>query len=329
MKTKFQIGVFFALLFCLGQPALALSAADSPSNSQVESQIDEIIQAPEYDWLKGQKPSVKKGSAKKNSSPRPTSRSPRKKQSDCGYEPTPGDKTDKGTAQEGSCNYKPNGNNTEDDFKDVNSEGNVTGGGCTGCRPSSTPKCDCGPTLNRLNCACAPTIGNCGGLSSGMAAPFGIIMGIVVIFLIIFFVTKAIIERDRPSDNSQLIQPAPLDAPDKIRLSQISAFKEETLMDKAYRAAAEQNYKAAVGWCYLAGLSNLNRFGYITLTRFITNRIILTHIKKNQGPADNAAHLIRHFEELFFGSRPPSEQRWLECKTIVEESLAKAPSIKS
>jgi hypothetical protein len=111
-----------------------------------------------------------------------------------------------------------------------------------------------------------------------------------------------------------------------MRVSEVAALPADTMMDRAAEAAMMGDYRTAVGWAYLAGISLLHRAGFTDLHVSTTNLAIISSTRRKGGPHEPAARLMRVFEELFFGGRKPAMGHWEECRRIVKEELDHEPA---
>ncbi|MCK9461901.1 MAG: hypothetical protein M0R80_19905, partial [Proteobacteria bacterium] len=247
----------FAALVCLALLAPTLSAEDRPDNDQVGRQVDEITRPPDYDWLRGTKHEAQQGEPlahERGKARAKTKRAePRERDEGCDYQPEPQGGPDRAPANKpegsGGCGSGP-------------APGSQGGGSASA--PPSGP--DCGCDVPAPNCGCDRAIGNCGGCPGiGAAiAPLGYLVGAAVLALIIFFVVRAIVRRDRSPDKP-IAGTDDVAGPEEIRFSQLPAVPVATMMERAVAAAAAGDYKIAVGWAYLAGISNVHEAGFTPL----------------------------------------------------------------
>jgi hypothetical protein len=154
----------------------------------------------------------------------------------------------------------------------------------------------------------------------------GYLFAALLLGLLVLLVVRAILRRERKSRESEVGRVVATDSPEQVRLSQAARVPLETMMDKAAAAAARGDFRGAVGWTYLAGLSALHRGGFVDLCISTTNREVIDETRRRGGPHAVAARLIRVFEDLFFGARPATDDHWRECRRIVEEELGTLPS---
>ena len=309
--------------------ALALVApqlmADAPDNEAVGEKIDRITEPPDYDWLRAPKQSrLRSGSrhgrgrAMEGEGRPGKSRKKKDGGSDgCGYQPKPSDgalppEANRPSAS-GSCGGGP--------APGSGGPGKIPpppeqGGGC-GSLPGTG--CDCGGSPGSCGCSDAIRSCNCGAIG-GMATPFGYLLAAVALGLIIFLIARAIMAREKGKDQDIMDIEGPID-PRAVRISEVSAIPAATMMERAAQAAAGGDYKTAVGWAYLSGISRLHRAGYTALDHSTTNWTIVASIKRKKGPQEAAGRLMRIFEDLFFGAREPMEEHWRQCAKIVEEEL--------
>jgi hypothetical protein len=302
-----------AALVCLGLLAPAISAEDKPDNAQVERQVDEITKPPDYDWLRqhGQGGGQGAPSSRRAGKARPGARraeQPRQDQG-CDYGPEPQEGPDREPAN------RPQGS------------GGCGGGPAPGSQgggpadvPPATP--DCGCDAPAPDCGCDRAIGNCGGCPGfgASVAPLGYLLGAAALALLVFFIVRAIARRDRRPDAAI---PAVADGggPEGIRLSQLESVPAATMMDRAAAAAAAGDFKTAVGWAYLAGISSVHEAGFTPLEQATTNWTIVENTRRRQGPHAAVASLVRVFEDLFFGGRSAEARHWEAARRIVEVEL--------
>jgi len=312
-----------AIVLCVLAPGLFAAA---PSNDDVGEQVDRITEPPPYDWLRrkqgpgaGGGADPGKGPARKVERTRPRGEADRS--NDCDYEPP---------------EQEPRG--PGEDVEMPRGSGGCDGGGAPGSQEvappapaeqgegcSAPPRLDCG--FDPGDCGCGQTAGEggCGCVGpAGMAGPFGVIMGAIALGLVVFLLVRAFLGRRKDEDISAEVEE--LDAPEDVRMSQVAAIPVRTMMDRAREAAAGGDYKTAVGWAYLAGISDLGRLGFVELDRSTTNWTIVESTRRNMGPHEEAARLVRIFEDAFFGDRPPDEAKWRECEKIVEVDFGETAS---
>ncbi|MBN2343106.1 MAG: DUF4129 domain-containing protein [Deltaproteobacteria bacterium] len=276
-------------------PVLA-AVPGSPSNDKVDREVDEIIKDPQYNWLRE--------GGKEASSAKP-----------------PHHKGKHGGAGAGEVSEMPeagDGCSFEPDFRDLDPPEDQPSD--SGCGNSEPPDCDCAPDLG--NCACDPVIGNCGACapSASTMVPIGYAVGIAALLLIIFFVVKALI-RQLPEADTPLEEVDEEIEPDHIRVSRIHQWNADDLLSRAREAAVRGDFKAAVGFIYLSAISALSKNGYVALERSTTNWHIVQQTRTNGGPTQAVDRVIRHFEDLFFGNREATRERYDDCLLLVETDL--------
>jgi len=314
-------------------PASVAVAGDPSSNEQVERSIDEITEPPPYDWLRGPKPEAGAESGEPRGRPLrgkgSPPRSPRERpgQGDsCGYEPQPQDDgkpdvPDRPRPQGEGCSAGPaTGGDVE------TGSGPETGGPDCGCEPTVG---DCGCDRSIGDCGCGEGVGSspgCGGLGA-VGSGLGYVLGAVALGLIVFLVVRAILRRDKSRADEEIGEDALLTSPEEMRVSEVAALPAATMMERAAQAAMLGDYRTAVGWAYLAGISSLHRAGFTDLRISTTNMAIVASTRRHGGPHEPAARLVRVFEELFFGGREPRIAHWEECRAIVERELGDAPAV--
>ncbi len=270
--------------------------ADTPDNEAVGEKIDRITEPPDYDWLR----------APRQSRLRSGSRPRRGRAMEGEGRPVKSRKKRDGGSD--GCGYQP-----ETSKRELPPEANRPsgGGGCGGgCGSSPGTGCGCGDAIGSCNC----------GALGGMATPFGYLLAAVALGLIIFLIARAIMAREKRMDQDIMDIEGPID-PRAVRISEVSAYSADTMMERAMQAAANGDFKTAVGWAYLSGISRLHRAGYTALDHSTTNWTIVASTKKKKGPHEAAGRLMRVFEDLFFGAREPREEHWRQCAKIVEEEL--------
>lgn len=304
-----------AALVCLGLLAPTISAGDRPDNDQVGRQVDDITKPPDYDWLRqhGQGTGSGSPSGKPLGKARPAARrgEPRERDEGCDYQPEPQGDDDRAPANKpeghGGCGGGP-------------APGSGTGGGGSASAPPRAP--DCGCDAPAPDCGCDRAIGSCGGCPGigASVAPLGYLLGAAALALIVFFVVRAIVRRDRSPDKA-IAATDDAASPEEVRLSQLAAVPVETMMERAAAAAAAGDYKIAVGWAYLAGISNVHEAGLTPLDQATTNWTIVENVRRRQGPHAAVASLVRVFEDLFFGGRTAEARHWEAARRIVEEDL--------
>lgn len=311
--------------------ATRIAGEELPSNKEVERSIDEITHPPDYDWLRAPRSESTarrgkqrdRGEARKEGSSR--ARRSRSEGSDaCGYEPQEQDgkpKRDDRAPPEGEgCSSGPTPGG------EVPSEpvsGAEPSGGDCGCEPTIG---DCGCDRTPGDCACDRAVGSppgCGGVGAA-GTGLGYVLGAVALGLIVFLVVRAILRRDKSQKDAGITIDDQETGPEEMRVSEVAAMPAETMMDRAIRAAAEGDFRTAVGWAYLAGISSLHRAGFTDLRVSTTNMAIISSTRRRGGPHGPAERLIRVFEELFFGGRPAQQAHWEQCRIIVEQELVHA-----
>jgi hypothetical protein len=299
-----------AALVCLAVLSPTISAGDPPTNDQVGRQVDEITKPPDYDWLRGPEQGAGEAGGQKRKPGAGAARARR------GDQPRPDD----------GCDYSPKPQG--DDRKPANKpEGHggcgggpapgAQGGGTAGTPPGG-PGCGCDAPAP--DCGCDRAIGSCGCPGVGGAVgSLGYLLGAAVLALIVFFVVRAILRRDKPADAA--IAVADGGRPEEVRLSRIPAVPAATMMERAAAAAAAGDFRTAVGWAYLAGISNVHAAGFTPLDQSTTNWTIVEHTRRRQGPHAAVASLVRVFEDLFFGGRSAEARHWEAARRIVEVEL--------
>jgi hypothetical protein len=141
-----------------------------------------------------------------------------------------------------------------------------------------------------------------------------------VLALIVFFIVRAIVRRDKHAVDAV----AAIDdggRPEEVRLSRIASVPAATMMERAAAAAGAGDFKTAVGWAYLAGISNVHEAGFTPLDQATTNWTIVENTRRRQGPHTAVASLVRVFEDLFFGGRSAEVKHWEAARRIVEVEL--------
>jgi hypothetical protein len=329
-----------SLSFAAVAAAQDVQPAPAPSNQDVENNIEEITKPPDYDWLRGPRVDRSAGKGRPGDRPPRTTKKPspvRQERAEgrdsCGYEPEqqggPGDgpaPRDRPLPEGEGCGSGPAPGGGE-----VPSE--TGGGGCGGDSPGG----GCGAEGALGDCGCDKTIGDCGcdrvggspascGGLGAVGSGLGYVLGVVALGLIVFLIVRAILRRDRSSKDEGLDEGADIEAPEEMRVSEVAAMPAETMMERAARAAAEGDYRTAVGWSYLAGIASLHQAGFADLKISTTNLAIVSSTKRKGGPHGAAARLIRVFEELFFGGREALLAHWEECRRIVEKELVLEPA---
>jgi hypothetical protein len=301
-----------AALVSLGLLAPTISAGDRPSNEQVGRQVDEITKPPDYDWLRQPKQGTGHGepAGQRAGEARPAVR--------------PGAKP----GRDQGCDYGPKPQ--EEDRQPANKP--VGSGGCGGgpapgspgggvaSPPPSAPGCGC--DVPAPNCGCDRAVGSCGGCPGfgASVAPLGYLLGAAALALIVFFIVRAIVRRDTHADDAIA---ATVDGGglEEVRLSRIASVPAATMMERAAAAAAVGDFKTAVGWAYLAGISNVHEAGFTPLDQATTNWTIVENTRRRQGPHAALASLVRVFEDLYFGGRSAEARHWDAARRIVEEEL--------
>jgi len=326
------VAVFTVVLAIAGEPS---------TNQDVERNIDQITEPPPYDWLRGPKPDFDKGRGEPFGRP---------------------DRGDRGSGkprperpeQSERCDYQPP--EQQDDGKpDVPDRAPPEGEGCSsgptpggevqsgappdtgsgGCGGDGQPGCGCDRALG--DCGCDRAIGDCGcgdGIGSspgcgGLGAAgtgLGYVLAAVALGLIVFLVVRAILRRDKSRGDEEIGEEVEVTSPEEMRVSEVAALPAATMMDRAAEAAMMGDYRTAVGWAYLAGISSLHRSGFTDLHVSTTNLAIIASTRSKGGPHEPTSRLVRVFEELFFGGREPVLGHWEECRRIVEEELVDEPA---
>lgn len=306
--------------------------ADAPNNESVDEEIDRITEPPDYDWLRAPKQSRLRSESRQGrrslnrGEGRPgKAREKRDARSDgCGYQPEPSEGKLPPEANHpsgsGGCGGGPApGSGGPGEIKAPPLD---TGGGC-----GSSPETGCGCGNSIGSCGCGDAIGSCDcGALGAVAGPFGYLLAAVALGLIIFLIARAIMAREKRADQSIIAIDGPSD-PRAVRISEVSAYPVSTMMERAVQAAARGDYKTAVGWGYLCGISRLHRAGYTALDHSTTNWTIVASTAKKKGPHEAAGRLMRVFEDLFFGAKEPQEEHWRQCSKIVEDELGKETDI--
>lgn len=323
-----------AVAISIANAGAALGAEPS-TNSEVERNIDRITEPPPYDWLRGPRPEARDGvddpgdrpARGDRRKPRPARNQPESSES-CDYEPQQQDDgkpdvPDRAPPEGEGCSSGPapgGGVETGGGSGGVESGG----GGCGG--DGSGSACGCDRTIG--DCGCGDTVGSppgCGGLGAA-GAGIGYVLGAVALGLIVFLVVRAILRRDKSRPDEEIGEQVEMTSPEEMRVSEVAALPAVTMMDRAAQAAMMGDYRTAVGWAYLAGISSLHRAGFTDLHLSTTNLAIITSTRRNGGPHEPTSRLVRVFEELFFGGREPKLGHWEECRKIVEEELIDEPA---
>ncbi|HUT78288.1 MAG TPA: hypothetical protein VM285_11405 [Polyangia bacterium] len=314
-----------------------LTAQEAPAGDPVGRDIDEITRPPSYDWLRDPRrgagdDEVGEGSGRtlSDGAGRPRRARSGDGEGGCDYQPAPGKPPGEGAGGkdppagrvEGCGVGKAPGASgpaKAPDDKDAVGCGAERGGGCEG----GGGGCEGGPG----DCACDREVGSCGCGGIGRAvAPVGYLFAALLLGLLVLLVVRAVLRRERRSRDSEVRRVVATDFPEQVRLSQVAAVPVETMMDKAAAAAARDDFRAAVGWAYLAGLSALHRGGFVDLNISTTNLKVIDETRRRGGPHGVTSRLVRVFEDLFFGARPAEYAHWQECRRIVEEELGTLPS---
>jgi hypothetical protein len=287
----------FAALVCLGLLAPTISAEDQPSNEQVGRQPK---QGAGHGETAGQRAGKARPAVRPGTQP--------ERDQGCDYGPKPQEEDRKPANKpegSGGCGGGP-------------APGSPEGGSAS--EPSSAP--DCGCDVPAPNCGCDRAIGSCGGCPGigATVAPLGYLLGAAVLALIVFFIVRAIVRRDKHVvDTSAAIADGA--RPEEVRLSRIASVPAATMMERAAAAADAGDFKTAVGWAYLAGISNVHEAGFTPLDQATTNWTIVENTRRRQGPHTAVASLVRVFEDLFFGGRSAEARHWDAARRIVEEEL--------
>ncbi|MCU0662006.1 MAG: DUF4129 domain-containing protein [Myxococcota bacterium] len=287
-----------------------LAAQPLPDNGHIEKDLERITSAPDYDWLRRKhEPSLDRGSrgpvSEEGNEGDASSGLPDDSVEDCGYGPAPQDKLDKRHSEEegqgGGCGKATPGS------------GSDKGGGCErrtqsceGCGPS--PTCHWGPGLPACGCAGVGTV--TGYMLAGLLVT-------VLLLMLLYSLSRRSLRRPATVHSLDLDEARPQD----VRISELPEAPLDTMLNRADEAAAEGDYKTAVGWCYLAGLAALHRLGRIDLRRSATNMEFLETVRRRGGNFEAARSLVRTFEDLFFGGRSARQEHYFECKEIVEKRL--------
>lgn len=317
----------------------ATALAGEPStNQEVERSIEEITKPPPYDWLRGPRLDARAGPGERADRPvreegrEPRPRRQRPEQGDsCGYEPEqqgdgkPGssDVPDRPRPEGEGCSSGPAPGGEVETVPQGGSAGG-DGAGC-GC-DRALGDCGCDRTLG--DCGCDRAVGSapsCGGLA-GAGAGLGYVLGAVALGLIVFLVVRAILRRDKSRGDDSIETDVDAASPEDLRVSEVAAMPAVTMMDRAAQAAMMGDYRTAVGWAYLAGISSLHRAGFTDLRVSTSNLAIVSSTRHRGGPHEQTSRLIRVFEELFFGGREAKMGHWEECRKIVQEELIHEPA---
>ena len=301
-----------AALVALSLLAPTISAEDKPTNDQIDRQVDEITRPPDYDWLRqpGQGGVQGEPTSRRTGKARSGGRRAEQPQRDqgCDYGPKPQEK-DRQPAN------KPEGSGGCGGGPAPGSQG----GGTAGAPPSSP---DCGCDTPAPDCGCDRAIGSCGGCPGigASVAPLGYLLGAAALALLVFFVVRAIVRRDRRPD-AVIAAIGDGGSPEDVRLSRLDLVPAATMMERAAAAAAAGDFKIAVGWAYLTGISNVHEAGFTSLEQSTTNWTIVENTRRRQGPHAAVASLVRVFEDLFFGGRQAEARHWDAARRIVEVEL--------
>ncbi len=282
--------IILALMLIWGVvPGLTAEPSD---NSEVEKKVDEITAGHEYDWLR--QPAGSPGeSTQKRSEPR------RGRYSRRANSPSEG----------GGCGFRVGPAVTPSEAKEP------------GCDNDNTPgSCDCEETVGK--CDAGSTPGSCQFRGfSGIGSSLGYALAGLLLAAIIFFVVSAILSRDRTNAVVVPTNEEEISSPEEMRLTQVPATSTEKMMQLAEDSAERGDFKQAVGWTYLAGIGSLHRAGQIDLRLSTTNLEIVETVRSKGGPHSSTGHLVRIFEDLFFGEREPTSEHWYACRKIVEEEF--------
>jgi hypothetical protein len=322
----------------------AAFGAEPSTNAEVERSIEQITEPPPYDWLRGPRLDARDGIEDLDDRPprgegretRPARERPDSSES-CDYEPQPRDDgkpdaPDRAPPEGEGCSSGPAPGG---EVEPGGGAGGVEsgGGGCGG--DGSGPGCacdrglgDCGCDRALGDCGCGDAVGaptGCGGLGAA-GAGVGYVLGAVALGLIVFLVVRAILRRDKSGPDEEIGEAVEMTSPEEMRVSEVAALPAVTMMDRAAQAAMIGDYRTAVGWAYLAGISSLHRAGFTDLHISTTNMAIISSTRRKGGPHEPTARLVRVFEELFFGGREPVLGHWEECRKIVEEELIDEPA---
>lgn len=305
---------------CLAAALLAPGAiAGEPSNDQVEGHIDEITRGPEYDWLRD--PGRPAGEAGEGGGGAKGGRRGPREGSDsgggCGYEPG-------GSRPEPRDGERPGGDGCGAGASPGAGGGSAPAGSGSGCSGSpGGAGCGCDRTVGACDCGPGPaSIASCGcGGVGAFGSTLGYLVGGIALALLVFLVARWILHREGPA-SVDADEEAEVGSPEDLRPSQVAAVPADLMMSRARDAAAAGDYRAAVGWSYLAALASLHRAGQVDLTRSTTNLGIVESTRRRGGPHEAVSKLVRVFEDLFFGGRAALEPHWVECRRIVEVDLA-------
>ncbi len=281
--------IILALMLIWGVvPGLTAEPSD---NSEVEKKVDEITAGREYDWLR-QPADAPGGATQKGAESQRSGRYSRRANSPsegCGYRVGPA--------------VQP---------REVEE---------SGCDSDRTPgSCDCEETIGK--CDAGSTPGSCQFKGfSGIVSSLGYALAGLLLAAIIFFVASAILSRDKTDSAAALTNEEDVSSPEEMRLTQVPATSTERMMQLAEESAERGDFKQAVGWTYLAGIGSLHRAGQIDLRLSTTNLEIVETVRSKGGPHSSTGHLVRIFEDLFFGERESTSEHWYACRRIVEEEL--------
>lgn len=333
MIRRVTASVATILIACAAMAALA---GEPPSNQEVERSIDEITKPPPYDWLRGPRTEglagrgqpVDRAGRGPGRDPRPPRERPEQGDS-CSYEPEPQgggetgrpDVPDRPRPEGEGCSSGPAPGG---EVETQDGPGSLAGEGC-GC-DRAMGDCGCDRTVG--DCGCDRAVGSspsCAGLG-GAGAGLGYVLGAVALGLIVFLVVRAILRRDRSHKDDSIETDINATSPEDLRVSEVAAMPAATMMDRAAQAAMIGDYRTAVGWAYLAGISSLHRAGFTDLHVSTTNLAIVSSTRRRGGPHEPTSRLIRVFEELFFGGREAEMGHWEECRRIVQEELIHEPA---
>ena len=146
----------------------------------------------------------------------------------------------------------------------------------------------------------------------------------VIIFIILWFVIRAFLERERRS-----VRGAAADEADRL----IDAARVEALpfpvdrpldglLAEARRLYAAGNYEQAIIYLYSYELVELDKHHVIRLERGKTNRQYLRETRKKSGPAGLLETTMVAFEDVFFGKHALGRERFEICWGGVESFLA-------
>ncbi|MBN2525747.1 MAG: hypothetical protein JXR76_05075 [Deltaproteobacteria bacterium] len=272
------------------------TAAGKPPNSKVTKEVDDITADSGYRWLR-------EGDARRSGDLQ------KGRFSGKGGPGGKGGGMPDAESSEG-CSFEPNFQDWDPPEADADD----------GCGNSDSPDCACDPDIG--SCNCDPTIGNCGACvpSPGALVPLGYLLGGLVLAVIVFFVVRALILRMPSEDTPLNMEDVDFDEED-MRVSRIHRVDPASLLDRANEAARTGDYKRAVGYLYLLSLSILSRGGIVELEKSTTNWNILRQTFKNGGPDVAMKIIVRHFEDLFFGNKSPTFERYEQVRQNVTSSL--------